>query len=204
MPKLPAVNAAAILSLCAAALQLGMGLLLVGLARAPGWRAARTFALIALTAFAYSAADVFFAMPSASESALLWATRANFFMGSLHAVAWLLYTFGGPTASARGMPLAAKVLATVLAVSGLIIFLFGAPVVPGEWTDVSISWANVHYRAPKMNQWGEGYATGVLLSLAVPFAGFIPRARRHEPGAWTHLIGFSVFFACMSVEVLVT
>lgn len=198
------MNAAAIISLCAAALQLGMGLLLVGLARAPGWRAARTFALIALTAFAYSAADVFFALPSVGESTLLWASRANFLMASLHAAAWLLYTFGGPTASARHMPLAAKILAGILAVVGLFIFATGAQTLPGVWTDVDVAWAKVHYHAPQAREWAQGYAMFVLLSLAVPFAGFIPRAIRREPGAWTHLVGFSAFFACMSVEVLVT
>lgn len=203
------MNAAAIISLCAAALQLGMGLLLVGLARAPGWRAARTFALIALTAFAYSATDVVFALPSIDDAIVLWASRANFFVASLHAAAWLLYAFGGPTASARRMPLPAKYLAAGLVLGGAIVFAVGPHAIgpSGQalgWKDIDVEWAGVTYHTPLVRPWVEFYALFVLLSLAVPFAGFIPRARRGEPGAWTHLAGFTLFFACMSVEVLVT
>lgn len=198
------MNAAAIISLCAASLQLGMGLLLVGLARAPGWRAARTFALIALTAFAYSAADVFFALPSVNDQIVWWALRANFLVASLHAAAWLLYTFGGPTASARHMPVWTKVLASVLTVCGLFFFVTGPHSRPASWEDVEVVWANVRYHTPTLRVSAEWYAMFVLVSLAVPFAGFIPRARRGEPGAWTHLIGFTLFFVCMTVELLAT
>ena len=171
------MNAAAIISLCAAALQLGMGLLLVGLARAPGWRAARTFALIALTASAYSAADLWFAMPQASDAAVLWASRANYLMGSLHAVAWLLYIFGGPSASARAMPRPAQILALVLTVCGVGILVTGAQIVPGQWTDVTVEWANVQYHTPKARPWAEYYALLVLATLAIPFAVFLPPNR---------------------------
>lgn len=204
MPKLHRVSIAAIISLCAAALQLGMGLLLVGLARAPGWRVARSFALIALTAAVYSAADMFFAWPSASDNAILWASRANYCVGALHAVAWLLYTFGGPTASPRQMPPAAKVLAAILTVTALGIFITGAHTIPGQWQDVRVEWASVVYHTPRVHEWAEWYALILLASLAIPFVVFIPRTFRREPGALLHLMGFTVFFACMSVEVLVT
>lgn len=198
------MSIAAIISLCAAALQLGMGLLLVGLARAPGWRAARTLAMLALTASAYSAADIVFALPSASDQTVLLASRVNYFVGSLHGVAWLLYTFGGATASPHKMPLPVKIFAGTLTVTAIALLITGAQTIPGQWQDVRIEWANVVYHTPRVYAWAEWYALTVLLTLAVPFAVFIPRSLRKEPGAAAHLVGFTVFFACMSVEVLVT
>ncbi|MBC8090125.1 MAG: response regulator [Phycisphaerae bacterium] len=198
------MSISAIISLCAAALQLGMGLLLVGLARAPGWRVARTFALIALTAAVYSFGDIFFALPTASDETVLWASRLNYCFGSLHGVAWLAYTFGGPTASPRRMPVAAKALAIFLTVVALFILLTGAHVIPGQWQDLRVDWASVQYHTPLVYEWAEWYALAILAAVAIPFAVFIPRTMRREPGALTHLIGFTIFFACMSVEVLVT
>lgn len=198
------MSIAAIISLCAAALQLGMGLLLVGLARAPGWRAARTLALLALTAAAYSAADIVFALPSASDGAVLLASRVNYFVGALHGVAWLLYTFGGPTASPHRMPRPVKIFAAALTVAAFAILVTGAHTIRGQWQDVHIEWANVVYHTPRVHEWAEWYALAILVTVAVPFVVFVPRAFRREPGAAAHLVGFTVFFACMSVEVLVT
>jgi signal transduction histidine kinase/ActR/RegA family two-component response regulator len=160
--------------------------------------------LIALTASAYSAADLWFAWPNASDEAVLIASRANYFMGALHAVAWQLYTFGGPTASAREMPRPAQILCAVLTITGLAILVTGAHAIPGQWHDVTVEWAGVSYHTPAVYAWAEYYALFVLASLAIPFLVCIPRARRGEPGAITHLIGFTVFFICMSAEVLVT
>lgn len=197
------MNAAAVLALCAAVLQLGMGLLLLGLSRAPGWRAVRTFALIALTASAYSAANTFFAMPGFSDESILRASRVDYVAASLHGFAWFLYTFGGPTASFRRLPLALKVLTGVLVGIGFYIFFTGAHVIPGAWSDIRIGWANVAYRSPELKVWAEWYSLMLVGSLLVPFGSFIARARRGESGAVSHLIGFAVFFACAVVEMLV-
>lgn len=197
------MNAAAVLALCAAMLQLGMGLLLVGLARAPGWRSARTFAMLALTASAYSAANMFFALPSLDDSAVLYASRVNFFAASLHFAAWLLYTFGGPTASARVLPKSLKALALVLVGTGVFILVTGLHYIPGVWADSTIAWANVSYRSPTLRPWAEWYGLVLVGALLLPFSAFVKRARAGEPGAIPHLLGFGVFFACSVVEMLV-
>ncbi len=197
------MNAAAIFALCNAVLQLGTGLLLVGLARAPGWRAARTFALIALTASAYSAADIFFAMPELGDAPVLWASRLSFFAGSLHCAAWLLYTFGGPTATPRALPSPLKALAGLLTGVGTFILVFGTHELPGVFADTTIPWAGVAYHSPVLRPWAEWYGLVMIGSLLVPFAAFVKRARAGESGAVSHLLGFGVFFACSIGELLV-
>lgn len=197
------LNAAAVLALCAAVLQLGIGLLLVGLSRAPGWRAARVFALIALTASAYSAANMFFALPTFGDRAVLNASRVNFFAGSLHCAAWLPYTFGGPTASIRRLSAPIKALMAVLIGVGTFILLTGLHYVPGVWSDTSITWAGVSYHSPTLWPWAEWYGMVMLAALVLPFVEFVRRARAGVEGAATHLVGFSVFFVCSMVELLV-
>lgn len=197
------MNAAAVLALCAAVLQLGMGLLLLGLSRAPGWRAVRTLALIALTASAYSAGNTFFALPGYSDAAVLIASRVDFLAASLHGIAWFLYTHGGPTASIRYLPRPLKALSALIATVGVVIALTGSHVNPGGWADLSIDWARVAYRSPTLKPWAEWYSALLVASLLIPFAEFVARARRAEAGAGAHLAGFGVFFACAVVELLV-
>ena len=62
---------------------------------------------------------------------MLWASRLSYFAGSLHCAAWLLYTFGGPTATPRALPNPLKVLAVLLAGVGTFILIFGMHERPG-------------------------------------------------------------------------
>ncbi len=179
-----------------------MGLLLLGLSRAPGWRGVRVFAFIALTASAYSAANIFFALPGFSDSAVLAASRWNYLAGSLHCAAWLLYTFGGQSPSWSRVNRPLKALAIALAAGGAFIFLTGLHYIPGVWANTTISWAHVSYRSPTLRPWAEWYGLLMVGSLLVPFFSYVQRTRRREAGAATHLIGFSIFFVCSVIELL--
>lgn len=180
-----------------------MGLLLLGLSRAPGWRTVRIFALIALTASAYSAANTFFALPGFSDAAVIAASRFNYFAGSIHCAAWLLYTFGGPTASLRALSRPVQGVALLLTVGGTVCLLTGWHVNPGIWNDLTIGWAHVSYRSPTLKPWAEWYGLAMVMSLLLPFGEYIRRALRGVSGSISHLAGFAIFFACAVVEMLV-
>ncbi|MEP7345850.1 MAG: HAMP domain-containing sensor histidine kinase [Gemmatimonadaceae bacterium] len=197
------MNAAAVLALCATAMQLVMGILLLRLASAPGWRSARTFAGIALTAAIYCAATMCFALPRLSDDVVLLASRATYGMASFHVAAWLLYCFGGPVGSVREVPQPLRALVYLLVVGGLWILLTGTHVTPDKWTDISIPWADVQYHSPTPRAWTRWYANVMIALLLFPFVEFVKRARAGVQGASAHLVGFTIFFACAVIEVLV-
>jgi len=82
------VNIAAAVSLLTTATGVVLGVIWWRASSAPGWRAMRWFALVAITAGAYSGVDAFtvFELPPAYTR---WATQAAFTIASLHAFAWI-------------------------------------------------------------------------------------------------------------------
>ncbi len=180
-----------------------MGILLLRLASAPGWRSARNFAGIALTAGAYSAANVCFAVPEFSDDVVLLAARANLAMASFHVAAWIIYAFGGATGSIRELSPRLRPIVLVLVSVGLWVALTGSGAAPGEWNDINVHWAGVQYHVPALRTWAEWYAALMLSALALPFIEFVKRARAGVPGAAAHLFGFTIFFVCSALEVLI-
>lgn len=80
----------AAVSVASAAVALHMGLLSLRFGAAPGWRAQRTFAWVALTAAGAIATNVVNTLP-AGDAVVLWFTRVQLAVLLLHAAAWLRF-----------------------------------------------------------------------------------------------------------------
>ena len=84
------INLAAACALTAASANLPMAGLHIAIARAPGWRVARLFAGIALTAGLYSLVNTVYAIQGLPDAAYLAAGRLSYLIGTVHALLWLV------------------------------------------------------------------------------------------------------------------
>lgn len=197
------MNVATALPIVAAALQLGVGLLLAALSRAPGWKRARTFCVIALSAAAFSATNVVFTLEEPTLLAREIAGRANYALGALHVAAWLAYVHGGPDGSPRAMPRRWQILAALTALVGLMCLVPGVPVYDDTLQPTSVAWAGMRYLTPTTRWFGDLAGAFLVLGLAVPLASFVGEVRRGTPLARWQLAGFLAFYACVANETLV-
>jgi signal transduction histidine kinase len=198
------VNAAAVTSLCSAVLQLCMGLVLLGVSRAPGWKSSRVYATISLSAALYSATNVAFALPGASDSLLAVASRLNYLTAAVHCGAWLVNAFGDPANPLRGLSRQVKLLVVTTVGVGLTCFVTGWHAQPNTWFAMNIPWAGVQYRSLETTLFGDLAGFLYISVLGVVFAQFVSRARHEISGSIPQIVGFSIFFLCAVDEVLVT
>lgn len=196
------MNPAVALSLAAATLNLGTGLLFLSLSRAPGWRSARWFAAIALSAGLYSVVNVFFCQAGFASDTYVMLGRVSYLAATAHAVGWLVYAFGGPHPSLRASPRWVQRTAAGALLVGLFFAITGLHIQPTV-TVVEVSWAGVRYHYPLTTRVGDVYGVFLLAAAALPFGRFALRARRGEAGARVQLAGWVVFFLCMVDEALV-
>ncbi len=194
------MNSATSLSLVAAAVEGVMALLAVVFSKAPGWGQLRVFAVVALSAAAYSANNVFFTISGVSDQSVLWALRFNYLAACIHCAAWLVYSrvqYGDTLRARERVAIAALVAAGL---SGLL---------PGVLTTDQIEayhvgWAGVTYRTPLPTSAGSILMSTPPLVLLGPLARYYQKARKHAPGARAHFLAFCVFFLLAVNESLVT
>ena len=98
------INLAAACALTAASANLPMAGLHIAIARAPGWRVARLFAGIALTAGLYSLVNTVYAIQGLPDAAYLAAGRLSYLIGTVHALFWLVYAYSDSNGSLRTAP----------------------------------------------------------------------------------------------------
>lgn len=198
------MNTAVILSACVAVLHAGLGVLLLAVSRAPGWRAARVFAVIAFSAAGYSLGNIAASYASLPDAVRLVGSRFNFLTAGIFVAAWILYAYGGRSTSVRRLPRWAMVLAALCLLGGLIGVTTDLLFVPQQFTNVDVPWSGVRYRFPAHAALGE-------LTTYVYFAGVVATcvafSRRRQVGSTLHLgylVGFAIFVGTAANDVLVT
>ena len=135
------MNAALLISACTFALQLGLGALLVGVARAPGRRAAGVFALLSFSAAAFSLGNVLTILDPMGGDVRDLGSRLKYCAAGLHVCGWLTYAHGSSEARWRHLPEAVRWLIVLSAVAGGTCLLTGWHAVRGQLSWVEVPWA---------------------------------------------------------------
>jgi len=195
------VNVAAAIALPSATLHLALAALLFAISRAPGWRMARVFALIAFTAGVYSSAQVSLTLEGLNPLVYEIAARFNYVAAALHAAAWLVYGFGGPDADVAAMPRWARRLALVVAVLGTTPVMY--PGFLGPPDPVDVRWAGVRYMYPSSTPLSDLVAYVELGALILAGGQIARRAARGERHLRWVIPGMAFFLVCALDEVLV-
>src|ERR1700722_5937950 len=105
-----------ILAICGATAGGLFALISLALAKAPGWKELRWFAVIAASAGAYCAC-VAAELGSGDDAVVLAFSRVSMALVALNALAWLRYSMGGP---AHGVDRALEAVAAVIAALALV------------------------------------------------------------------------------------
>lgn len=201
------MNLAFVVSACVAVLQIGIGVLLLPVSRAPGWGGARAFALIAFSAAGYSITNIAASYPPLPDALRMFAGQTSYLVAALFVSAWLVSAYGGEGGEgerARRLPRWTQGLVGLTLLAGLLAFAARHWCFTGEFTDLQVAWAGVRYRFATPSPLGEVasyiFLTGVL---ATSVAYCRPRGKEQRVSV-AYVAGFSVFFLASVVEVLVT
>ena len=198
------MNAAVLLSACVAVLQVGIGVLLLAVSRAPAWRGARVFSVIALSAAGYGAGNIASAYFPLSDAVRVVGSRFSYGMAAVFVAAWLTHAYDDGSTSVRGLPAWVKVLAGLVLAGGALSLLTTLHLRAGEFSEIHLGWTNVRYRFATPSVLGE-YISYVYL--AGVFATCVACVRRRNDTGrvpTAYLIGFSIFLVAVVVEVLVS
>jgi len=198
------VNVAFVVSACVAVLQLGIGVLLVPVSRAPGWRGAWAFALIAFSGAGYSATNLVASYWPLSDSAQLLGAQTSYLAATVFVSAWLVSAFGGESASVRQLPRWCQAFVVALLTAGLMSFLARSWFFTGQFTEVAVGWAGVRYRFPEPALLGELVSYLCLAGVAVTCVAYCsPRGQPKRVNV-TYVVGFSILLVTTVIDVLVT
>lgn len=196
------MNLAVLLSACVAVLQLGMGVLLLAVSRAPGWRQARVFAAIAMSAAMYSVGNIGASYDPMSDQWRRLLAVMSYVMAGVFVAAWLTYAYGGRDGRVRAMPRWARAL-MIATLASAAFCATGLQLRSGTFTDIVVEWAGLHYRFPTPNAAGQGITLLYLAGVLCVCGTFLQR----KDGRRVHreyLFGFSVFLCATLIEVLIT
>ena len=172
------VNAGIVIALTAAAVNLSMAALQFAIARAPGWRIARLFAGMALTAGLYNILNSVYCIAGMSDAVYLAAGRLSYLTGTFHAVLWLMYAYSDGNGSLRKAPRWVRWVAASAGAVGLVFAATGG-LVTARVSLVSVVWAGVTYAYPMTTAVGDVYG---FLVLALPVAAVLHLTRRFRRG----------------------
>lgn len=196
------MNAAVLLSACVAVLQLGMAVLLIAVARAPGWRQARVFAVIAISAAGYSLGNIGASWYPLSDPLRRLLATESYVAAGIFVAGWLVYAFGGREGRLRDMPRWAVTLAA-MAVTGALVSATTMQLSRDAWVDITVESASLTYRFPAPNALGSAITYFYMLALVRVCAHFVG-GRGAGEFRWEYRLGFAVFFIATAVEVLIT
>ena len=194
------MNAATLLSLVAAAIELVMGGLALGFGRAPGWSHFRLFAVIAFSGAAYSVANTAFSGDHGSSLFIPWVARLNVAIAAIHCATWI--AFARRQHAERVRPFERRLIYTLCAFAGL--SLIPGVVTTSEILRQHVEWAGVTYHIVQTTPFGDAAVPMMFLSLLCPAVSYAKKARQSKPGARIHLLGFLLFFATALNETLVS
>jgi len=146
-----------VLALTATTTNLPIAAVQFALARAPGWRIARVYGAMALTAGLYSLVNIVYSVADLPVGVYLAAGRLSYLLGGLQAVLWFVYAYADDNGSlqtaprwVKSAPWAAAAAATFLAATGWLLQERVSPVV--------LEWAGVTYYYPLTTMLGDVYA----------------------------------------------
>ena len=192
-----------ILCIAAASLELGLAVVFLLLARAPGWRRARLYALLALTAGAYSTIDIAFTVPGVSRRALEVCSGVNFALGAANATLWTVLAFSHPERPWWRLGWLGQGLGVVTASLGAIALIPG--MTSGEpAVAFAVPWASSQYQALTPTTFGTVVGAWIVVALVAVLIRLVANTRRRGQAAWLNLAAFGVFLVSVLVEVLVT
>lgn len=198
------MNAPTAIALVALALQFATAGMLFFIARAPGWERVRVFGIAALTAGMYSTVDVWAVLRPRPAESLAWVVCVNLTIASMHAAAWVVYTFADDKGrfSSMSRPLQWLTVGSVAVVATMAL--------PGWVVDktsvyhMHIASLGVDYAQPQFSTLGNIGAFIVISTLLLVLVEHIRRMRRGVPGSLGLVIGFLLFAVCSTEEALVT
>lgn len=198
-----AMSPASILSIVAATLGLGFALVFLLLARAPGWRRARLYALLAFTAGCYSTVDTPFALPGTSMRLLELLYGLNYFLGSANCAVWILLAFSRSDDPWWRLSRTGLVAIGFTLTLGLVALVPGTTVGTGTLV-VDLPWAATRYAAPQPSTFAQVVGAWLVLMFIGVLVRLVRSARRRAPEAWVNLITFGIFLVSVIEEVLVS
>ena len=115
------LNSSVAIILSAATANLVTAAIHAAISRAPGWKIARVISIIAFTGGLYNVLSALTSLNAMSSSGVLLAGRLMHVTATLHCVGWVVYAFGGPEGSIRGMPRSVRyAIGVVLAIGGVL------------------------------------------------------------------------------------
>jgi signal transduction histidine kinase/ActR/RegA family two-component response regulator len=196
------IPAAAVIPIIATVLELCLGLVALGLSAAPGWRRTRIMALLAFTCASFGAVNIVTTLPSVSAETIGLLPRVAMPMGMLHAACWLWYAFAESSGEWSTTPSWVRRVSVVAVAIGVIVPWAGLADVPGELVVVRVPELNLQYSSARLTSVGQAVLATMFLLLVPSMLRFVRGARRGEPGALSHVIGFAVFSACGATEAL--
>ncbi|MEO7967065.1 MAG: HAMP domain-containing sensor histidine kinase [Gemmatimonadaceae bacterium] len=197
------MNAALMLSTSAFALQLGLGVLLLGVARAPRWRVARLFAILSFSAALFSLGNILTLSDPTAGVLRDMGSRLKYFAAGLHVCGWLIYTHAGTEPTWPDLSPNIRSLIVTVATLGVMCLLTGWHSDRTQWSWVDVPWAHVRYRLAGSTLFGEITSYVYVAALVPVLIAFVRQAHHGERGAQAHFIGFVVFYACGISEMLV-
>jgi signal transduction histidine kinase len=199
-----AIPNAAVIPALAAVLQLAMGVVMWGMARAPGWQRGRVFALLAFSCAAYSGVNIITAVPSSPPGLIDASIRANLFLGALHVTLWLRYAFGGDSAAWSAMPPWARAWTVLVIGSSVLLPALGWHKEDGRFVTIEVPSLGFTYTNIVTSPVGDALMALLCLTLLPTAVAFVRLARRGVRGASAQVVAFALFLACAVGEVLVT
>ena len=171
-------NPGVVIALTAGTANLSMAAIHFAIARAPGWRIARLFAGMALTAGLYNILNAVYCIAGMSDAVYLAAGRLSYLVGTVHAVLWLVYAYSDGNGSLRTAPRSIRWVAASAGVAGLVFAATGW-LLKASVSTVSVAWAGVSYAYPLPTALGDVYG---FLVLALPAAAVLQLMRRFRRG----------------------
>jgi signal transduction histidine kinase/CheY-like chemotaxis protein len=197
------MNPYAAITLAIAVLQLSLGLVVLGIVRAPEWRGVWPFAVISLSAGVFSLVNVIYIVPGLPDGLLVAGMRINFFVAAIHCAAWIVFSFADREGRIMSVPPVARWVTGALLAVGALFCATGVHLVPGEFITPVVVMGETKYRLGRTNLAGTLFGGWCLAMLAAAFWGFLQRIHLEGKRAWPVMLGFGVFFACAINEVLI-
>lgn len=197
------MSPAAVFAITAVCLQVSFALTFVAVSRAPGWPRPTLYVLLSLSAAAYSAVDILFALPSVPEAVLLAVTPLNYLHGAIHVSGWVMFAFSTHRRPWGDLPRGYRALVVGLIAAAVVVALPGVGVT-GAIQHIDVPWAGSSYRQPAVTDVADLVGVVMLTVLALPYGAFLKRALRRERFAVVRVLGFTVFYVCAVDEQLVT
>ena len=171
-------NPGVVIALTAGTANLLMAAIHFAIARAPGWRIARLFAGMALTAGLYNILNAVYCIAGMSDAVYLAAGRLSYLVGTVQAVLWLVYAYSDGNGSLRKAPRSVRWVAAS-AGRGRPGFRCHRVALKASVSPISVAWAGVSYSYPLTTALGDVYG---FLVLALPAAAVLQLDPALSPG----------------------